>query len=372
MQPQKHPILIVLTLILVLMAGAAFIMMQDSNPADERGTLTGNVVDASDSHMLQGVTVTAVDKDGVRYTKHENTDTTGADGFFSLELPPNEYTLLFEANGYQTFESSASYKVKKDQTLEVQEAFRLAAGDSPGPAPSPTPSPNPASSPEPAPSPQPASVPVSYTTYCVDQYGNQLSAVSSQGTVGSTVTVYAPALAGYVAETSEQNITLSADADANVVYFYYDESAAPQPDPYNIPADAFVYNGHSYYACMMSYSTISSFWEAENYCESQGGHLAVITSADLNNALYEYVFDDLGLESAYFGLTDDSSEDDWYWVTGAGYNYQNWLNGQPDNSNGNEDYALFYYKDKRYKWNDGDFGPDEHGTVTFLIEWDTE
>ncbi len=371
MQPQKHPILIVLTLILVLMAGAAFIMMQDSNPADERGTLTGNVVDASDSHMLKGVTVTAVDKDGVRYTSHENSDTTGDDGFFSLELPPNDYTLLFEANGYQTYESSASYKVKKDQTLEVQEAFRLAASNS-GSAPSTTPSPSPAPSQEQTPSPQPVNVPVSYTTYCIDQDGKQLSTMTNQGTAGSTVTVYAPAITGYVAETSEQTITLSEDAGTNAVYFYYNDPAAGQTNSYNIPADAFVYNGHSYYACMMSYSTISSFWEAENYCEEQGGHLAVITSADLNSALYEYVFDDLGLESAYFGLTDDDSEDDWYWVTGAGYNYQNWLNGQPDNQNGNEDYALFYYKDKRYKWNDGDFGPDEHGTVTFLIEWDTQ
>lgn len=371
MQPQKHPILIVLTLILVLMAGAAFIMIQDSNPADERGTLTGNVVDASDSHMLKGVTVTAVDKDGVRYTSHENSDTTGEDGFFSLELPPNDYTLLFEANGYQTYESSASYKVKKDQTLEVQEAFRLAASGS-GSAPGPTPSPSPTPSPEPTPSPQPEPVPVSYTTYCIDQDGKQLSTMTNQGTAGSTVTVYAPAITGYVADTTEQTITLSEDAGTNAVYFYYNDSAAGQTNSYNIPSDAFVYNGHSYYACMMSFSTISSFWEAENYCEEQGGHLAVITSADLNTALYEYVFDDLGLESAYFGLTDDDSEDDWYWVTGAGYNYQNWLNGQPDNQNGNEDYALFYYKDKRYKWNDGDFGPDEHGTVTFLIEWDTQ
>ena len=346
MQPQKHPILIVLTLILVLMAGAAFILMQDSNPADERGTLTGNVVDASDSHMLKGVTVTAVDKDGVRYT------------------------LLFEANGYQTYESSASYKVKKDQTLEVQEAFRLAAADSDSAA-NPTPVPSPTPSPSPNPSPQPTPVPVSYTTYCIDQDGKQLSTMTNQGTAGSTVTVYAPAITGYVADTSEQTITLSEDAGTNAVYFYYNDPIA-QTNSYNIPADAFVYNGHSYYACMMSYSTISSFWEAENYCEEQGGHLAVITSADLNSALYEYVFDDLGLESAYFGLTDDDSEDDWYWVTGAGYNYQNWLNGQPDNQNGNEDYALFYYKDKRYKWNDGDFGPDEHGTVTFLIEWDTQ
>ena len=36
----------------------------------------------------------------------------------------------------------------------------------------------------------------------------------------------------------------------------------------------------------------------------------------------------------------------------------------------NEDYALFYYRDTPYKWNDGNFGKDEAGTVTFIVEWD--
>lgn len=387
MHPEKHPVLIVLSLIVVLIIGVVFIAMQDSNPADERGTLTGNVVDASDGHPLKGVTVTAIDKDGVRYTNHENTDTTSEDGFFSLELPPQDYTLLFEADDYQTFESSASYKVKKDQELEVEEAFRLAASDGsepgqsvPGYPAGQIPSSSGGNSSGTAsgndggqtPVTPPAQVPVAYTICCMDVDGKQLSTMNSQGTVGSTVTVYAPDLTGYTAESTEQKITLSADAGANVVTFYYDKPSSAQADPYIIPPNAFVYNGHSYYACMANVDNISSFWEAESYCQSQGGHLAVIDSADLNDALYDYVFDTLGLESAYFGLTDDGSEGDWYWVNGADYNYQNWLSGQPDNHNGNEDYALFYYKDKRYKWNDGDFGPDENGNVTFLIEWDTE
>ena len=76
------------------------------------------------------------------------------------------------------------------------------------------------------------------------------------------------------------------------------------------------------------------------------------------------------MESAYFGFTDDGSEGEWYWVNGDNSQYKNWLQGQPDNRRSREHYALFYYKDTPYKWNDGDFGKDEAGTVTFIVEWD--
>ena len=79
---------------------------------------------------------------------------------------------------------------------------------------------------------------------------------------------------------------------------------------------------------------------------------------------------DLGLEDAYFGLTDEKTEGQWEWVDGSPYWYDNWLEGQPDNANDGEDYALFFYKDTPYTWNDGDFGKDhDTGTVVFLIEW---
>ncbi|MDO5134210.1 MAG: lectin-like protein, partial [Eubacteriales bacterium] len=127
-------------------------------------------------------------------------------------------------------------------------------------------------------------------------------------------------------------------------------------------------NGHTYYA--MRTGSIDSFWDAESYCEGRGGYLAVINNASENEALYDYVFYDRGYQSAYFGYTDEDSENNWYWIDGSLNGYENWLKGQPDNSNGSEDYALFYYKDTAYKWNDGDFGKDSSGTVIFLIEWD--
>ena len=114
------------------MCCALFLTLQSKNPADERGTINGNVVDASGGAPIRGVTVTAVDQDGNKYTEHDYSDTTGSDGYFSLELPPENYTLLFEADGYDTLSSSASYEVSDGKTVEIGESFRLSASSADG------------------------------------------------------------------------------------------------------------------------------------------------------------------------------------------------------------------------------------------------
>ncbi len=411
MHSGKSPIIIVSALVTVLLACTALIFLLVSNSADKTGTLSGNVVDASDSTCLKGVKVSAIDQDRKHYTDRENSDTTGDDGSFHLELPPNDYTLLFEADGFAAFESSASYTVNKNKDTMVDEAFRLAAVEQASDAAVPArsnsteadpssdtasnPSSDTASNPpsaasdgsdpdrdaadtpaaDSAPAPKQAAVSVKYVVYCEDENGNLLSRTTNTGTAGSVIVVDAPQITDYIALSSRQEIILSADESSNVVTFYYDSSYAEEAPPSSavtIPPDAIAYGGHSYYADKVSCESISSYWDAENYCESLGGHLAVITDSELNEFLYEYVFNTLGYESAYFGLTRSASEDEWYWVNGAGSSYRNWSYGQPDNRNGRENYALFYYKDKPYTWNDGDFGPDENGTVTFLMEWDTE
>ena len=128
------------------------------------------------------------------------------------------------------------------------------------------------------------------------------------------------------------------------------------------------FNGHRY--SVVRTTTIDNYWDAQLYCENLGGYLATIEDEAENKAIYKYIFYELRMESAYFGLTDDGSEGDWYWVNGEESQYRNWLQGQPDNLGNNEDYALFYYRDTPYKWNDGNFGKDEAGTVTFIVEWD--
>lgn len=225
------------------------------------------------------------------------------------------------------------------------------------------------SEPEPEPDPEPEPETVSYTVTWTDPEGNILGKTTYADLDGSYITVTAPEVNGYEPINEEISLTLHAGADNSVTFVFMPIETAPVMD---IPSyDTLIYNGHTYYA--YETAAIDSFREAEEYCESRGGYLAVINSDSENTALYDYVFSDLKLKSAYFGLTDEKREGSWEWVDGTPYGYSKWVKGQPDNSHDSEHYALFYYKDPAYKWNDGDFGKDKRtGKVIFLIEWDTE
>ena len=213
------------------------------------------------------------------------------------------------------------------------------------------------------------SVTVTYTVVCFDTDGNQLLSSSGTGTAGSTVSPAPPEITGYVLESGPDSLTLSEEGDNTLIYYYEPEVSEPAAD---LPAgDTISYKGHTYYA--YETSAIDSYQEAQAYAGSRGGYLAVINDDAENTVLYDYVFYGRNLPSAYFGLSDENSEGYWEWVDGTPYSYDNWAKGQPDNQHGAEDYALFYYKDPAYTWNDGDFGKDStRGTVIFLIEWDVE
>lgn len=75
-----------------------------------------------------------------------------------------------------------------------------------------------------------------------------------------------------------------------------------------------------------------------------------------------------GYENAYFGFSDGSSEGNWKWVDGTSTAYTNWHSGEPNNQNGDEDYAMFYQKFDDGTWNDGD-GIIDVGCA-YICEWD--
>lgn len=214
-------------------------------------------------------------------------------------------------------------------------------------------------------------VSVTYSVICIEDDSDiTLQKKDYTGKVNEVITISAPLLDGYSSLQKEITTTLTENPTDNQITFMY-QSIPEVADSFDIPdTNILNYDGHTYYAIRTS--NIDTFWEAQDYCESRGGYLAKIDNDDENEAIYDYVFYDRGLESAYFGLTDDSSEGSWYWTDGSESTYTNWLPGQPDNQHNNEDYALFYYKDSPYKWNDGDFGKDKNGTVTFVIEWDVQ
>lgn len=131
------------------------------------------------------------------------------------------------------------------------------------------------------------------------------------------------------------------------------------------------YAGHIYEFYTLSESEWESgpiTWEqAERRCEWKGGHLAVIESQAENDYLYT-AMKQKGFENAYFGYSDKETEGSWKWVNGEQSPYTNWHSGEPNNQNGNEQYAMFYQKFDDGTWNDGDGLID--ADCAYICEWD--
>ena len=90
------------------------------------------------------------------------------------------------------------------------------------------------------------------------------------------------------------------------------------------------YGGHRYFCSLAP----ASWDEAKVICTLNGGHLAVINDQSEN----EYVSSKLMGQTAWIGGTDENTEGLFEWVNREGFIYRNWLIGQPNNMNGNEDY----------------------------------
>ncbi len=120
------------------------------------------------------------------------------------------------------------------------------------------------------------------------------------------------------------------------------------------------YNGN-YYRMIPIYSD----WHfAKEYCELIGGHLATVTSEGENNFVFSLV---RGVSNTWLGATDEETEGVWKWVTGESFDYKNWKNGEPNNSQNIEHY-LHIYPDNE-QWNDTTLS----GIDPYMVcEWEKE
>ncbi len=90
---------------------------------------------------------------------------------------------------------------------------------------------------------------------------------------------------------------------------------------------------------------------ANNIAAGQGGYLAHITSGAENS----FVSSLAGSRNVWIGASDANSEGYWKWVGGSENGrplistYQNWAGGEPNDANGNEDYAVMM---SNGQWND--------------------
>lgn len=173
-----------------------------------------------------------------------------------------------------------------------------------------------------------------------------------------------------VAEAQQQTEpTAEEEPTQEVNYAKEAESVAPMQTnnsdgtSENIPGDA-VEIGGNYYK-VYGRDNVHTWQQAEDYCESLGGHLAVITSDSLNDALYQLCLSS-GYQSAFFGLSDAVSEGHWRWVTSSQTGYKNWGPSEPNSASYAEDYAMFSTTERNGEWNDSEFG---YETSAFICQW---
>lgn len=101
-----------------------------------------------------------------------------------------------------------------------------------------------------------------------------------------------------------------------------------------------IFNGHQYF-----YYQNSVYWTtARDICESFGGHIVVINSAEEN----EFIRQSINGSETWLGITEEESEGTWLWYNNEPVTYTNWDPGEP---NGNSDYG---YMHGNGTWDDAD------------------
>ena len=146
-----------------------------------------------------------------------------------------------------------------------------------------------------------------------------------------------------------------------------DNLIASQTILQDIPRDAMYLDGHAYY---IFENGMGSFYEAQQYCHSRGGELAVIESEEENEALYAYMVG-RGVDMAFIGYSDSEKEGTWTWVDGSEGTFTDWgFNDrgqrQPNADNAHEDWCLMTTTMRDGHWNDSQFTEERQA---YFCEW---
>ncbi len=106
--------------------------------------------------------------------------------------------------------------------------------------------------------------------------------------------------------------------------------------------------------------TISS---ANDLAKEKGGYLLSLTSAQEQTAVGNWVKANSKAPHISLGATDAETEGAWKWTSGEKWSYTSWLDGEPNNSQGIEDSAVWAVGSG--KWND----VSELRPTPFIIEY---
>jgi hypothetical protein len=100
------------------------------------------------------------------------------------------------------------------------------------------------------------------------------------------------------------------------------------------PADAVAFGGHWYKV----FDETMSWHEAKKRCEAMGGGLVCIETP----AEQTYIAKLAAGRYLCLGATDEVKEGEWVWINGAPFTYMCWMEGQPNNYGGSENFLATY------------------------------
>ena len=91
-------------------------------------------------------------------------------------------------------------------------------------------------------------------------------------------------------------------------------------------------NGH----CFQRFDVELTFADARSDCESRGGYLVTLTSAEENDFVWVSVSGQGNMGYPLIGLTDEITKGTWLWVTGEPTVYTNWNDNDPQQTIGED------------------------------------
>jgi hypothetical protein len=111
-------------------------------------------------------------------------------------------------------------------------------------------------------------------------------------------------------------------------------------------------------SCLFLLRAPKSFADAQTTCLGFGAHLAILTTAALDNAAETLA----GNLDTFIGLSDQVTEGQFVWVDGTPLGFSNWEAGEPNNGGGsNEDCAIIAGARAEKKWDDRPCAPNGSG-----------
>lgn len=142
------------------------------------------------------------------------------------------------------------------------------------------------------------------------------------------------------------------------------EEPAPvtPPGPPEPPEEAVEFQGHHYR--LVDEVDGLSWTSARDACAADGAHLAVVTSRDEA----EFIAELCDGRYMFLGASDAEEEGRWDWVDGSPWEFTHWMQGQPNDYSGHENYLATYDEGE---WVDVDHEGSGFWMPTgYICEWD--